>query len=616
MLKKIYSYVIIALVVFLQINNAYSGDRNILVERFTSSTCGPCATANPTLDSYLNSADPNKVTSISYHMNWPSPGNDPMYLSNTADNTARRTAYGVNSIPYWFFDGTYIGGTSNGILQASYNSRTDVLSPVTIVVTQTINGTSVTVNADIYCEFAISNPTAIIHIAVTEKVIQYASPPGVNGETYFRNVMRKMLPSNIGTPVSLIPGTKTTVQYTYTIDPSWQASQIENIVFVQSTSNQIYNSAIPTLDFNLISAPSYKVVNQGQSQSANYKVKIPVVASGYNSAVTFTGALETPTSGINIDFTSGNVISNYPDSLAFTVSSNSAVPAGVYKVILTGTNTNGKVHKTIVNYLVGKNYALYGVNRTQASYKVDNVVYNVAKLFTWDIGSEHTFEAVSPITIGSTRYVFDQWNIGGGISQNITVGIQDINCYAYYKVQYKLFSSVSPAELPVTVNGGNTFYDSSSAANISATPSQLVYNGKTYYFSSWEGAGNGSYTGSNPNPSVNIHNVISEKAIYDTVDVGISNYNSVIPDKFNLYQNYPNPFNPTTSIKFDIAKSSFTTIIVYNSLGKEVSKLVNENLNPGSYQFSFDASAYPSGVYYYRINTEAFTQIKKMILLK
>ncbi|MEO6694053.1 MAG: T9SS type A sorting domain-containing protein [Ignavibacteria bacterium] len=598
------------------IKETNAGDRNILVERFTSSTCPPCATYNPNLDAFLSSSDPNKVTSISYHMNWPAPGNDPMFLSNQIDNTARRTNYGVNSIPYWFFDGSYIGGVSSGQIQSAYNNRESVLSPLTIVVRETRSGSIVTVKAEIYCEFAVSNPSAFVHFAVIERPVQYPFPPGTNGESLFHDVMRKMLPSATGTPVTLLPGKKITLEYNYTIDPTWQADRIYTNVFVQGFANEIYNTAGPTRDFNLTSAPSYKVVNPGQAQSADYKVFIPVVASGYNSPVSFTAALETPQAGINLVFPGGTSINNFPDSLSLNVSSNASVPAGAYKIIVTGTSVSGRVHKTIVNYLVGKNYGIFAASRPQASYKVDNISYSTAKLFVWDFGTSHTLEAVSPVTIGSTRYVFDNWSNGGPILQNITVGTAEINYLATYKIQYKLISSVVPVDLPVTVNGGNTFYDSSATATITANPFQVSHNGKTYYFKSWEGSGIGSYTGTNVSPSIAINNVLLEKAIYDTIDVGISNYNSLIPEKFALYQNFPNPFNPTTNIRFDIAKSTFTSIAVYDALGKEVDRLVNQNLTPGGYEYSFNASNYPSGIYYYQINTNAFTEIKKMILLK
>lgn len=612
-MKKILTFLFFSVFI---VNTSFSGDRNILVERFTSSTCGPCAIANPNMEAFLAWADPNKATGISYHMNWPAPGNDPMYHINPIDNTARRTVYGVNSIPYWFFDGTYSGGTSLGLLQSIYNTRSQVISPVSIVVTETRNGNNVNVRADIYCEYAISNPNAVVHFAVVEKIVQYATPPGTNGESSFHDVMRKMLPTANGVPVTLLPGEKITLNYAYTMDPAWVPNQIQNLVFVQGYANEIHNCAKPTLNFNLVSAPSYKVVNQGQTQNAVYKVKIPATASGYNSAVTFTAELETPVSGITIDFPNGNVLSNFPDSLDIRVSSTSAAPVGAHKIIVSGTNTSNVVHKTVINYLVGKNYALFGVNRSTGQYKVDGVSFNSAQLFTWDIGSAHTLEAVSPITVANTRYVFVNWTGGGSQSQTITVGLDPINKIANYKTQYKMLGQVSPSGIPVTVTGGNEFHDSGSAITLGVSQNPVQYNGKTYYFQSWEGSGVGSYTGPNLNQQIPINNILVQKAIFDTINVGISNYSSNVPDRFTLHQNFPNPFNPSTSIKFDIAKSSFVSLKVYDALGKEVSGLVNEILPAGSYVYNLNASGLPSGIYYYGIKTDYFNDIKKMVLVK
>ena len=96
---------------------------------------------------------------------------------------------------------------------------------------------------------------------------------------------------------------------------------------------------------------------------------------------------------------------------------------------------------------------------------------------------------------------------------------------------------------------------------------------------------------------------------------------NLIPEKFNVYQNYPNPFNPSTKIKFDIpsglnGSNSKVRLSVYNSLGKEIAELVNENLSAGSYETEFDASDFSSGVYFYKIETDNFSQTKSMFLIK
>ena len=83
-----------------------------------------------------------------------------------------------------------------------------------------------------------------------------------------------------------------------------------------------------------------------------------------------------------------------------------------------------------------------------------------------------------------------------------------------------------------------------------------------------------------------------------------------------MYQNYPNPFNPSTKIKFDLPVSSAVKIVVFDVLGREVSTLVKGNMQPGSYEIDFNASDYPTGIYFYRIEANGFSSVKKMALIK
>ena len=98
--------------------------------------------------------------------------------------------------------------------------------------------------------------------------------------------------------------------------------------------------------------------------------------------------------------------------------------------------------------------------------------------------------------------------------------------------------------------------------------------------------------------------------------IGIPALSTSIPNEYKLHQNYPNPFNPTTNIRFDLQKSSYTKLIVYDILGKEISTLVNEKLSAGSYKVEWNATGYPSGVYFYKIVTNDFVDVKKMLLIK
>ena len=101
----------------------------------------------------------------------------------------------------------------------------------------------------------------------------------------------------------------------------------------------------------------------------------------------------------------------------------------------------------------------------------------------------------------------------------------------------------------------------------------------------------------------------------------IQNISSEIPTQFMLSQNYPNPFNPSTVISYTIgtsqlAVSSFISLKVFDLLGREVSTLVNEKQNAGTYSVQFDGSNFSSGIYFYRLSSDNFTETKRMILLK
>lgn len=101
-----------------------------------------------------------------------------------------------------------------------------------------------------------------------------------------------------------------------------------------------------------------------------------------------------------------------------------------------------------------------------------------------------------------------------------------------------------------------------------------------------------------------------------SISIGI-NYNpSAVVNSFMLYQNYPNPFNPSTKIKFQIPENTFASLKIYDVSGKEISTVVNENLQRGEYEYQWNASNFPSGVYFYRLETDSFTQTRKLILVK
>ena len=113
--------------------------------------------------------------------------------------------------------------------------------------------------------------------------------------------------------------------------------------------------------------------------------------------------------------------------------------------------------------------------------------------------------------------------------------------------------------------------------------------------------------------------VLTQEEIDSLNNEGISSVemtNALIPEEFKLNQNYPNPFNPSTTVNFSIPEATFVSLKIFNSLGEEVETLVAEELGGGNYKYDWNAINLPSGIYFYKLQSENFVETKKMILMK
>lgn len=103
---------------------------------------------------------------------------------------------------------------------------------------------------------------------------------------------------------------------------------------------------------------------------------------------------------------------------------------------------------------------------------------------------------------------------------------------------------------------------------------------------------------------------------YGSIPVSVSSRDKIVSASFTLSQNYPNPFNPITTISFELPSRLVVSMKVFDLLGKEVSSIVSDELEAGSYTRQWNATDIPSGVYFYRLQAGNFNQTKKLILLK
>jgi hypothetical protein len=159
--------------------------------------------------------------------------------------------------------------------------------------------------------------------------------------------------------------------------------------------------------------------------------------------------------------------------------------------------------------------------------------------------------------------------------------------------------------------------------NFYLTRGNKVYLRNSYWHAFWTApAGNYKYLDNRGYGNVfNHYGVRSNGGItLLTEGSGVQKISSDIPNGFSLSQNYPNPFNPVTKIKFAIPPSrgarGVITLTIYDVLGREIATLVNDGLQPGTYEVEWDASNYSSGIYFYSLVTTEFVETKKMVLIK
>ncbi len=374
-------------------------------------------------------------------------------------------------------------------------------------------------------------------------------------------------------------------------------------------------------DYALNVSPAVRnVVN---NDSTTFTVKIPAIKGPYSSAVKFTTSLDsTPTSGsINITFANGrDSITAFPDSLTLKVKTIGSVNPRLFVISVKGSGPGSgpPVHIRKVNLLVNSASLAIGTSHTGlAEYKVNGILYNTSQSLVFPIGSVVNVQAISPHLIGTAaRLIYVNWSDGGDTTHNVTIN-NNFSLTANYKAQFKLIMN----SVPGNTFGGNIFYDSGHTFTFGVLSRNIIFNNQLYTFKGWLGSGNGSYT--SPDSSgvdtvitASMPNAISETARWLGGPIGISNIGTEIPKEYKLYQNYPNPFNPTTIINFDIKKDGNVRIVIYDLLGREVKVLLSGDLQAGKYRIDFNAENYASGMYFYKINTGDFTDVKKMLILK
>lgn len=372
-------------------------------------------------------------------------------------------------------------------------------------------------------------------------------------------------------------------------------------------------------DFALKCYPEYR--NLLSNDSVIITANVPAVKGPFNRQINFTASIDTmPSSGnIFISFLNGkDFITNIPDSVKVIVKTIGSVTPRLYRLYIIARSIDGvPVHRREIKLPINYSFLSVGTNRNKiAQFKVNGVLYDSTRQFSFPNNSQINVQAISPRIISNTQYVYTNWSDEGDTSHNIILNNSYINLTAFYKVQFM----VHIASYPNTTFGGDIYLDSGSVFNFGVVSRRIVYNGTTYDFRGWTGSGAGSYTSPDSSGvdsviSLSLTNSVNETPRWKST-TGIIGISSEIPLENKLFNNYPNPFNPTTTIKFQIKDAKLTIIKIYDLLGREVKTLVNEKLMPGRYNIVFNGSDLSSGVYFYRIVSGNFSDVKKMLVIK
>ena len=349
-------------------------------------------------------------------------------------------------------------------------------------------------------------------------------------------------------------------------------------------------------------------------------VSVPAVKL-YDLPVTFSASVAPPGS-FDLTFAGGNSRPHVPDQLALTVKSTNA-EVGAYTLTIQGSGPNGTpVHRRAIPLFVkpgrhslatrvmsrwnlvslpmtASDRSPKGVfpGSSSVAFGYNGTSYVVQDSFADGKGYWLRFPDSDAVTIygiprdKDTIDIAEGWNMIGSISLPIDVGtIGSIpggivaSRFFGYDGRYSVADSIRPGRgYWVKANQSGKFILSSSGAIASSNRIRF------------------SPTLDSPPAPPN---------------GDAANRETRRPGRFTLEQNYPNPFNPRTSISYSIPRQSHVRLQVYNFLGELMDILVNEEKQPGTYSASWDASAAPSGIYFYRLTAGSFTAAKKMALVR
>jgi len=257
---------------------------------------------------------------------------------------------------------------------------------------------------------------------------------------------------------------------------------------------------------------------------------------------------------------------------------------------------------------------------------IQNLNYTSSNVLEFDIYLHHTNsnETKFEYIMGQYFLNFNSAIANGGklnytlVSSELPQALQPRNA-SVFENQLRLANNAVPPKqnLPIISNNGNGTLIAkmkleTTAKSFSSVSLDLKFRNEP----------ENPYTKIFTNIENKIVDITSNPGSSDELIEGVNKNLSEIPVSYSLSQNFPNPFNPSTTFKFDVPELSNVKLTIYDVTGKEVITILNQEMQPGSYDSKWDASNFASGIYFYRINAGSpreagsFIETKRMLLVK
>jgi thiol-disulfide isomerase/thioredoxin len=668
---------VLVFVLLAGIANAFP--RRVLVEEFTNTYCGPCATAYPAFHSFCE-ANADNIAVIAYHAWWPGSA-DIWYQRNISENTTRINLYGITGVPDSRFDGilTQYPGDANGCT-SRMNTRLAVDSPVSISITAFGgDGSPITTNVSVASGATAVTGNYAIRAALVETSRLYSAPNGQNewGYGFF-----DMAPSTSGEAFSIDANSTEEFSFEFPWDNAvYDVDNLHVTVWIQNEGTREviqagtiefqpgFAFAVSPDDDARLTAPETETVfhlnlmNVGQfddtfdisiesnlpedwplqystpdgMQSGNSSMEL-TSNSNYDIAV---HVMPTADAGLSGTFTMHIASQGEPSfswEQTFYVMTSS-------QILVVNADPDGNYSDYYTNALYNAtrgNPVDYSVwNCATAKMDMDELSGTDVDLLIWnngdgaEVSEEDIAGAVDFLNNGGAL-----WAIGSDIpfrlngSELLTMmgaAFQDRNAQGRNNVSGYTDDPVYGDDVRFAIEGGT-------GANNRRQPSSLlVPSGSTgipcLRFSTIRRAGIRNETETYktlifgfPFEAIDTQENRDMVMVHALVYLINYDWNSVshspvnVPVEFGLAQNHPNPFNPETNIQFSLAKNAHVTLTVFDVLGREITRLADGSFNAGVHSVIWSGESVSSGVYFYKIDARygdtSFQSTRKMVLMK